>query len=103
MGQNRRYDLVGRDIERADRTRAERGVALSLSVDEVRVTGRRRDAREPIPVIARLQFQVAHVEPREIEAVAIAWTDAALLVRWTCHDRQEHCTWVYAGAVRRRS
>lgn len=101
VGQNRRYDLVGRDIERGDRIRAERGSPIGLTIDEVRTTGRRRDAREPIPVTARLQFQIAHVEPREVEAVAIAWTDAAVLVRWVA-DGHEHHTWVYAGAIRRR-
>lgn len=73
MGQNRRYDLVGRDIERSDRQRERIGSPIGLSIDEVRATGQRRDAREPIPVTARLQFQVALVEPREMDAVVIAW------------------------------
>lgn len=103
MGQNRRYDLVGRDVERADRARAERGTPLGLSIDEARATGRRRDAREPVPVTVRLQSQVAYVEPRVVEAAAIAWTDAAVLVRWLSEDRQEHHAWVYAGAVTRAS
>jgi len=103
VGQNRRYDLVGRDIERADRVRAERGTPVGLSIDEVGATGPRRDARVPIPVTAQLQFLVAHVQPREVEAVAMAWTDAAVLVRWTDEDRLDHHAWVYAGAVTRRA
>lgn len=67
MGQNRRYDLIGRDIERGDRERDKRGTVIGLSIDEVRATGRRREAREPIPVTAHVQFQIAHVEPREVE------------------------------------
>ncbi|MBM7752526.1 hypothetical protein JOE53_001246 [Microbacterium laevaniformans] len=45
---------------------------------------------------------IAHVEPREVDAVAIAWTGTAALVRWIGEDQQEHHAWVYAGAVRRR-
>ncbi|WP_341998904.1 hypothetical protein MRBLWH7_000532 [Microbacterium sp. LWH7-1.2] len=102
MGQNRRYDLVGRDIEGADRLRERTGSPIGLSIDEVRATGQRRDAREPIPVTARLQFQVALVEPREVDAVVIAWTDTAVLVRWCTPNGHEHHAWIYAGAVRRR-
>ncbi|MFF8186020.1 hypothetical protein ACF044_02010 [Microbacterium sp. NPDC016588] len=79
---------------------------MGLSIDDVRATGVRRDARQPIPVTARLQFLVAHVEPREVEAAAIAWADAAVLVRWTGEDGHEHYTWVYevrSGGVDKRA
>jgi len=103
VGQNRRYDLVGRDLERADLARAERGTPLGLSIYEVRATGRCRDAREPIPVVAWLQFQIARVEARHTDAAAIAWTDAAVLVRWVSpHTGHDHYAWVHAGAVTRR-
>lgn len=102
MGQNRRYDVIGRDIERGDRERDKRGTVIGLSTDEVRATGRRREAREPIPVTAHVQFQIAHVEPREVEAVAIAWTGSAVLVRWSGPAGHQHHAWIYAAAVRRR-
>ncbi|MBN9177373.1 MAG: hypothetical protein J0I43_08430 [Microbacterium sp.] len=51
---------------------------------------------------ARLQLQVALVEPREVDAVVIAWTDTAVLVRWRTPNGHEQHAWIYAGAVRRR-
>jgi len=104
MGQNRRYDLVGRDLDRWERRhRAKAGEPLGLSPEQLKLTGSRRDSREPIPVEARVDHRVVYDEPLVVEAVAVAWTDDAVLVRWTpTGSRTPVERWVWANAVRRR-
>lgn len=102
MGQNRRYQLVERDVERAGQAATRTPRPISLTIDEVAATGVRRDATTPVPVVAQVLHQVAYVESRQIEAEAIAWTNKAVLLRWTEPGAAfpTHA-WVYAAAVTR--
>ena len=103
VGQNRRYHLVERDVERAGQAAERRGRAVSLTVDQVRSSGSRVEAPEPIQVTAWVPHQVAHVEERTIEAEAIAWTRGAVLVRWVIPGTTYPVhAWVWANAVTRR-
>ena len=103
MGQNRRYDLVGRDIAKWERRERDRGTPTGLSPEQLRLTGARRDAAQPIPVEAWVPYVVAYEEQRIVEAVAIAWTDDAVLLRWTPEGASTPVErWVWANAVRRR-
>lgn len=103
MGQVKRYDLVGADLERAADLEARRPVPIGLTVDQVRGTGRRQEAREPVPVAAWVPHRVVYDEAQLIEAEAIAWTAGAVLIRWKPPNSSQHShVWVYAAAVRRR-
>ncbi len=103
VGQNRRYQLVERDAERAGRAAERQARAVSLTVDQVHGSGPRVDAAEPIQVNAWVPHQIAYVEERSLEAEAIAWTRGAVLLRWvlpgTAHPVH---AWVWAPAVTRR-
>jgi hypothetical protein len=103
MTQNRRYrSPLDRNIERALRADELRGTPISLSTEELRVTGRRTEAREPIQVEAWVRHRVVYEEPRVVSGEAIAWTEGAVLVRWRASDdTHEQLTWVWASAVRR--
>lgn len=105
MGTNRRYP--DQADERADEIRleqAKRGAPVSLTTVEVRHTGSRTEAHEPVPVIATVRYRVVYEEPRQVEALAVAWTRGAVLVKYLDPvTRQDHFVWLYANAVRRRS
>lgn len=104
MGQVKRYDLVGADLERAADLEARRPQPIGLTIDQVRGTGRRHEAREPVPVTAWVPHRVVYDEAQMIEGEAIAWTEGAVLIRWTpAHSTQPSHAWVYAAAVRRRA
>ena len=62
---------------------ARRPTPIGLTVDQVQSTGRRQDAREPVPVTAWVPHRVVYDEAQLIDAEAIAWTEAAVLIRWT--------------------
>lgn len=103
MGQVKRYDLISANLEHAAQREALSGTPVSLSVDQVTDTGRRQDAREPVPVSAWVPHRVVYDEARLIDAEAIAWTDSAVLIRWIPpNSSQPAHAWVYAAAVRRR-
>lgn len=56
-----------------------------------------------MPVTAWVLHQVVYNEAQLIDAEAIAWTDGAVLIRWTpTHTTHPSCRWAYAAAVRRR-
>ena len=104
VGQNRRYQLVERDVERAGQAAERQARAVSLTVDQVRSSGPRVEATEPVQVTAWVSHQVAYVEERPIEAEAIAWTRGAVLVRWIVPDTTYPVhAWVWANAVIRRT
>jgi hypothetical protein len=105
VGGNRRYPDAAE--ERADEIRpqqAKLGNPVSLTTAEVRRTGPRAEAREPVPVIASVRYRVVYEEPRTVEGEAVAWTRGAVLVKYpdpmTRHDR---FVWVSANAVTRRT
>lgn len=100
MGQNKRYDLVSGEMDRLNARLAREPSAVSLTDEHLRGSGRRRGAPESIPVHTLVPHQIAYVETIPIEAEAIAWTGAAVLVRWQIsgHDK---FAWVWAGAVRK--
>lgn len=103
MGQNRRYQVVEHDIERAGRAADRAARPVSLTIDQVSATGRRVDASVPIPVTAWVPHQVAFVEAQPIESEAIAWTQRAVLVRWTPPGTVYPVhVWVWASAIERR-
>lgn len=104
MGQNKRYPrALEADIARTGEQMERRPRPYGLSEAELQSSGRRRDAREPIPVTAWIPHRVMYEEPQLVEAEAIAWTDDGVLVRWTA-DYSMHPihTWVWASAVNRR-
>lgn len=104
MGQNRRYQIVERDVERAGQAADRAPRPVSLTVDQVIGTGRRVDAATPVPVTAWVPHQVAYVEPLQVEAEAVAWTQRAVLVRWTPPGMSYPVhAWLWAQAVTRRS
>lgn len=105
MGTNRRYpDRAG---ERADEIRLEQaklGVPGSLTTAEVRRTGHRTEAREPIPVSASVRYRFVYEEPRMVEGQAMAWTRSTVLVKYPDPvTNQDQFVWVYANAVTRRA
>ncbi|MEZ3162208.1 hypothetical protein AB1K54_16970 [Microbacterium sp. BWT-B31] len=103
MGQVRCYDLIGPDLEHAANIDARRPRPIGLTVDQVQSTGRRQEAREPVPVTAWVPHRVVYDEAQLIDAEAIAWTEGAVLIRWTpAHTTHPSHLWVYAAAVRRR-
>ncbi|GAA1955287.1 hypothetical protein GCM10009717_21580 [Agromyces allii] len=103
MTQNRRYDSrLDENLARAERLDASRGTPVPLSPEELRTTGRRVEAREPVSVEAWIRHRVVYEEPRLIQGVAVAWTTGAVLIRWSA-DGVERFTWVWASAVRRHS
>lgn len=104
MGQNKRYPgLLEADIERAAVAMERRPSPIALSEAELRSSGRRQEAREPIPVRAWIPHRVVYDEPQLVEAEAIAWTTTAVLVRWRSeHSAHPRHTWVWASAVTRR-
>ncbi len=94
VGQNRRYQLVERDVEHAGHAAERQARAASLTVDQVRSSGPRVDDAEPVQVTAWVPHQVAYV----------AWTRGALLVRWTVPGTTYPVhAWVWANAVTRRA
>ncbi|WP_157006174.1 hypothetical protein [Agromyces laixinhei] len=105
MGSNRRYP--DRADERADEIRLEQaklGAPVGLTTAEIRRTGPRAEAREPIPITASVRYRVIYEEPRTVEGEAVAWTRGAVLVKY--HDpttRHDQFVWVYANAVVRRT
>lgn len=102
MGQ-RRYDLIGPNLEHAANLEARRPKPIGLTVDQVQSTGRRQEAREPVPVTAWVSHRVVYDEVKLVDAEAIAWTEAAVLIRWTpAHTTIPSHLWVYAAAVQRR-
>ena len=105
MGTNRRYP--DRADERADEIRlnqAKLGVPVSLTTAEVRSTGHRTEATEPIPVNASIRYRFAYEEPRTVEGQAMAWTPGAVLVKYRDPaTNQDQFVWVYANAVTRRT
>lgn len=103
MGQNRRYQVVEHDVERAGRTADRAARPVSLTIEQVSATGRRVDAPAPVPVTAWVPHQVAFVEAQPIASEAIAWTARAVLVRWTPRGTVHPVhVWVWANAVERR-
>lgn len=104
MGQNNRYpELLEHEITKVGAAMDRRLHPVSLSEDELRSSGPRQDAREPIPVSAWIPHQVLWTEPQRVEAEAIAWTSDAVLLRWTpTYSSHPHHTWVWASAVVRR-
>lgn len=103
MGQVKRYDLIGPNLEHAANLEARRPTPIGLTVGQVESTGRRQDAREPVPVTAWVPHRVVYDDPQLVEAEAIAWTDGAVLIRWVAEgSTQPSHAWVYAAAVRRR-
>lgn len=76
---------------------------LSLSDATLRLTGRRHDMEQPVPVRAIVSRQVAYVEEVEVDAEAIASTPRAVLIRILHRDgRSPSHAWVWAGAVQRK-
>jgi hypothetical protein len=74
-----------------------------LTRAELEASGRRRDAREPIPVDAWIPHRVVYEDPQRVPGVVVAWTDRAVLVRWrSLHGAAVWETWVRADAVERR-
>lgn len=57
----------------------------------------------PIPVIAALRWYAGKHwgEPRDTEALAVAWTPSAVEIEWTYND-QTFLDWIDAEDVRRR-
>lgn len=103
MGQNRRYQLVERDVERAGQAADRAPRPVSLTIDQVNATGLRVDAETPVPVTAWVPHQVAYVDAVPIDAEAVAWTKTAVLVRWTAPGATYPThTWLWANAVQRR-
>lgn len=104
MGQNRRYDLVGRDLDRAAAREMRMPRPVGLTPEELATTGRRVDAPEPVPVRAMVRHRTVIEEGIPVEAVAVAWTQRAVLLRWSPDGDPQHAVhvWVWAGAVRRR-
>lgn len=104
MGQNKRYpELLEGEIAKVGAAMDRRLRPVGLTEDELRSSGPRQDAREPIPVSAWIPHQVLWTEPQHVEAEAIAWTSDAVLLRWISpHSVHPHHTWVWASAVTRR-
>ena len=95
MGQNRRYDMLGKDFDRFERQEATRPRPVGLTNEQVGAG--RQDAVEPVPVRAWAPHLVAYVEQRLVEGVAVAWTRDAVLVRMG----DDTYVWVWASGVRR--
>lgn len=103
MGQNRRYPLVERDVERAGQAAERAPRPVGLTIDQVAGTGHRVDAAEPVAVTAWVPHQVAYIEALPIDAEVIAWTKRAVLVRWTPPGTTYPThAWLWASAVQRR-
>lgn len=65
MGQNKRYpELLEGDIARASDKIDRQTRPVGLSEPELKSSGMRRDAREPIPVTAWIPHQVLWTEPQ---------------------------------------
>ena len=104
MGQNRRYHDTARDLEKWTAHQERQPQPIGLSGNEVRASGRRQDARVPIPVTAWVQHRIDYTEAIRVEAEAVAWTPNAVLLRWSPTASPQHMqhAWVYAAAVQRR-
>ncbi|WP_162564419.1 MULTISPECIES: hypothetical protein [Microbacterium] len=95
MGQVKRYDLISANLEHAAQRDARRGAPIGLSVEQVADTGRRQDAREAVPVSAWMPHRVVYDEARLVDAEAIAWTEGAVLIRWTPPNSSQPLTCGY--------
>jgi len=104
VGQNRRYHDTARDLEKWSARQERQPQPVGLTEAGVRASGRRQDARSPIPVTAWVQHQTHYTEALRVEAEAIAWTPNAVLLRWSPTGSPQHTqhAWVYAAAVERR-
>jgi hypothetical protein len=105
VGSNRRYpDLADENRDRIALEQARLGTPISLTTREIRSTGPRTDAPQPVPVLAVVRYRVSFEEPRTVEGEAIAWSHGAVLVKYQEPDGHgDRYVWVYANAVRRRS
>lgn len=102
MGQNRRYDLTAADVEKAGERLERKPRPVGPSSSQLRATGRRIDAQQPIAVTAWVPHLVSYVKTEQVTGEAIAWTDSAVLVRWQrVGSSAPMHTWVWASAVRR--
>lgn len=103
MGNNRRYDSVGPTLDRLARDNEARAVPQGLTPEEVQLTGKRKDLREPVPCAALVQHRVERVDARQVDGEVIATTPGgAVLVRWK-DERGHLChAWLWGGAVRPR-
>lgn len=94
--------LLAKDLTEMNRRLSRVAHPVGLSDDELHASGRRQDAATPIPVTAWIPHQVVVSEPQLVRAVAIAWTQDAVLVRWSPPASPVvHHTWVWASAVNR--
>jgi hypothetical protein len=97
MGENRRY---GGGIERGLDEWLIRAEPVSLTAEELRTAGEKVTRPEHgVPVQAWVRFHESSIQPA---AEAVAWTDRAVLVRFTLRDGRVREAWVWAGAVTRR-
>ena len=57
----------------------------------------------PIPVIASLRWSAEQgwAEPRDTEALVLAWTTSAVEIEWT-HNDQTFVDWIHADDIRRQ-
>lgn len=96
--------LLAEDLDKVNRRLRWVSQPVGLSDDELRSSGRRQDAAAPVPVAAWIPHQVLVSEPQLVQAVAIAWTRDAVLVRWSPPGSPVvNHTWVWASAVTRVS
>lgn len=73
VGQNKRYaELLEEDFARASDKIDHQVRAVGLSEPELKGSSMRQQAREPVPVAARVPRQVLWTEPQLVEAEAIA-------------------------------
>lgn len=101
MGTNRRYaHRVDEQMDRRVMEAAIRPSPISLSAEELDLE------RHPVPEGQRPVLVSAWVRYPETviraSGVAVAWTDRAVLVRWTGADGSDREAWVWASAVQRR-
>lgn len=68
----------------------------------VRSTGRRREARPPVRVLAQIPVHYSYTEVIQAEGEVVEWTDRAVLVRAQIRPGTEPVhVWVWANAVTR--
>ena len=96
MGSSK-HASVARQIDRRIVQMVTRPQPISLSEDERQVKTRPvHRAERPRPVRAWVRFPET---PIETDAMAIAWTDRAVLVEWRDADGRRYECWVWASAV----